>query len=85
MAKIDIFIQKPVILLSYFSNFIILHKKQRKKLWKPLNLQENVILEFYTKTREFFFFQIHVPGYMEFWFFFKSMYPGTWIEFFFFF
>ena len=25
-----------------------------------------------------FFLQIHVPGYMEFWFFFKSMYPGTW-------
>ena len=25
-----------------------------------------------------FFLQIYVPGYMEFWFFFKSMYPGTW-------
>ena len=25
-----------------------------------------------------FFLQIHVPGYMIFCFFFKSMYPGTW-------
>ena len=25
-----------------------------------------------------FFLQIYVPGYMEFCFFFKSMYPGTW-------
>ena len=25
-----------------------------------------------------FFLQIHVPGYMKFRFFFKSMYPGTW-------
>ena len=25
-----------------------------------------------------FFLQIHVSGYMEFWFFFKSMYTGTW-------
>ena len=28
--------------------------------------------------KSLFFLQIHVPGYMEFCFFFKSMYPGTW-------
>ena len=35
-----------------FLNFI---QKPEKKIWKPLNLQENVILESYTKAREFFF------------------------------
>ena len=33
----------------WFLNFI---QKPEKNSWKPLKLQENVIFEFYTKTRE---------------------------------
>ena len=33
---------------------------------------------FFSKCRKILFSPIHVPGYMEFCFFFKSMYPGTW-------
>ena len=38
---------------------------------------------FSSKCPKILFFQIHVPGYMEFCFFFKSMYLGTWNFFFF--
>ena len=34
---------------------------------------------FWSKCRKILFSPIHVPGYMEFCFFFKFMYPGTWI------
>ena len=65
-----------LILLSYICNFSILYKNQRKIYGISLILQENVILEFYTKTRDFFF-----PTSMEIWFFFKSMYPAGYMEF----
>ena len=73
LKSFDSNLQEATLILIFFQKNWIVCRVGAKR-----NKTEKPPPPFFSKCPKILFSQIHVPRYMEFCFFFKSMYPGTW-------